>query len=315
MIMRAIFALLLFAPLFLIGPAESQTVAPPTVAPPTVTPPTEADVLQLGIDIPGRMTVPVKIGTSGPFPFTIDTGAERTVISDELAQVLQLQPGRNVRVTSMTGANHVRTAIVPSLRVSTAGADRIEAPRFRGSDLGAPGLLGLDSLAGHSVSIDFERNEIRLIPARRRPSDFGNRSDEIVIQAKSMFRQLVVSEAFYRGRRIRVILDTGTSVSLGNLAMLDLVKSTMGNVAPLSLTSVTGATLIAQYAQVKNVKIGLIEFQSLPVAFADAAPFAAFGLRNKPALLLGMDALRLFRRVDIDFANREVRVSLLRKQG
>jgi hypothetical protein len=30
-------------------------------------------------------------------------------------------------------------------------------------------------------------------------------------------------------------------------------------------------------------------------------------------LLLGMDALRQFRRVDIDFANREVRVSLPRR--
>jgi hypothetical protein len=33
------------------------------------------------------------------------------------------------------------------------------------------------------------------------------------------------------------------------------------------------------------------------------------GLNDRPALLLGMDALRLFGRVRIDFANREVRLA------
>ena len=45
----------------------------------------------------------------------------------------------------------------------------------------------------------------------------------------------------------------------------------------------------------------------MPVAFADVAPFERFGLTKRPALLLGMDALRIFRRVDIDFPNRQVR--------
>ena len=50
----------------------------------------------------------------------------------------------------------------------------------------------------------------------------------------------------------------------------------------------------------------------VPVAFADAVPFKRFGLDDKPALLLGMDALKLFRRVSIDFANREIRFQLPR---
>jgi hypothetical protein len=55
-----------------------------------------------------------------------------------------------------------------------------------------------------------------------------------------------------------------------------------------------------------------VDIANLPVAFADAAPFKHFGLTDKPALLLGMDALRLFRRVKIDFPNREVRFLLPR---
>jgi hypothetical protein len=53
----------------------------------------------------------------------------------------------------------------------------------------------------------------------------------------------------------------------------------------------------------------------MPVAFADVTPFARFGLSHRPALLLGMDALRSFRRVDIDFPNRQVRFLMPRAEA
>ncbi|MBW8911971.1 MAG: hypothetical protein JF564_08835 [Sphingomonas sp.] len=52
---------------------------------------------------------------------------------------------------------------------------------------------------------------------------------------------------------------------------------------------------------------------NLPVAFADAEPFRHFGMTDRPALLLGMDVLRQFRLVRIDFPNREIRLSVKRE--
>ncbi len=275
--------------------------------------PTRADVLGIGTDIPGRMTVPVTIGSNGPFPFTIDTGAERTVISRELAGLLRLARGPGVRVTAMTGTSNVGTVVIPSLSVSTAGAERIEAPTLEGKDLGAPGLLGIDSLKGHSVVINFDSNEMSVTPSRkRRFLASAAAPDEIVIQARSLLGQLVVTDAFYRGQRVRVVLDTGSVVSMGNFALRRALLNRKATLKPISLIGVTGDSMSADYTQIGEVKIGGVTFQNLPVAFADAAPFARLGLKNKPALLLGMDALRLFRRVDIDFANREVRLSLPR---
>jgi hypothetical protein len=46
------------------------------------------------------------------------------------------------------------------------------------------------------------------------------------------------------------------------------------------------------------------------VAFADAHPFKRFGLLDRPAMLLGMDTLRVFHRVSVDFAQRKVRFLL-----
>jgi hypothetical protein len=46
------------------------------------------------------------------------------------------------------------------------------------------------------------------------------------------------------------------------------------------------------------------------VAFADVHPFRKLGLTDRPALLLGMDAMQAFDQVSIDFANRRVRFVL-----
>ena len=70
------------------------------------------------------------------------------------------------------------------------------------------------------------------------------------------------------------------------------------------------AVFQAQFAQIDRIQIGGVDMNNIPVAFADAEPFKRFGLANKPALLLGMDALRLFQRVSVDFANKQVRFIL-----
>lgn len=298
--MRGLFALMLF----LIAPAAAVAGQDPEA-------PTDAEILGIGTDIPGRMTVPVTIAGNGPYPFTIDTGSERTVISRELATRLALAPGGGVRITAMTGTSTVETVVIPSLAVSTARNARIEAPLLHGADLGAPGLLGLDSLQGHAVSIDFDNQLMSVKRSRRGRADIGEASD-VVVEARSLHGQLVVSDAYFRGTRVRVVLDTGSVVSMGNLALRAKLARKKAAFTPVTLTSVTGQTLTADYTQIGEVKLGSITFQNLPVAFADAAPFRKLGLHDKPAILLGMDALKQFRRVDIDFANREVRLALPR---
>ena len=256
-----------------------------------------------------RMTVPVEIAGAGPYRFVIDTGAQRTVISRELATTLGLTKGRNVRLTAMAGTSTVGTAIIPSISVSTLGGKRIEAPALSARNLGAPGLLGIDSLQGHKVSIDFDTGTMAVAPSKPKGAVIERfTNDEIVIRAKSVFGQLVVTDARYKGKRVRVVLDTGSPVSIGNEALRKLVAK-RGKLNPISLTSVLGSQLEANYTQIDEVELGSAIFQNLPVAFAaDAAPFKQFGLDKRPAILLGMDALGLFRRVDIDFANRELRL-------
>ncbi|MDF2605341.1 hypothetical protein CA236_14830 [Sphingomonas sp. ABOLG] len=266
--------------------------------------------LDFGVDGP-RMTVPVQIAGAGPYQFVIDTGAQRTVISRELAARLRLPGGRNVRLTGMTGTQDVGTVVIPSISVSTLGGERIEAPALSAANLGAPGMLGIDALQGHALAIDFDQQRMTVTPARKRGERVRRAPDEIVIQAKSLFGQLVVTDARVGGERVRVILDTGSVVSMGNLALRKRLAK-RGKVTPITLISVTGGELVADYGSVKSIKIGDAEIRDMPVAFADVPPFRVFGLEKKPAIMLGMDVLKLFTRVQIDFANRELRLLLPR---
>ena len=311
------------APLLLVisAQASAQDAAPPqqNAAPsPSAASAAEPDPATLLFgEEETRMTVPVTIAGAGPFPFVVDTGAQRTVISRELAATLGLAPGRTVRVTGMTGSDSIGTVVIPSLKVSLIGSAPIEAPAISAINLGARGLLGIDTLQDHAVGIDFDTKTMTVTPSRKRQTRERAGPDEIVIRARSLFGQLVVTDAYCNGIRIRVILDTGTSVSMANGALRRRVTRKLGSAArsqPVSLTGVTGETVVADYTTIDRVSIGNLTLGDLPVAFTavDAPPFRQFGLSERPAMLLGMDVLQLFRRVDIDFANREVRLALPR---
>jgi len=290
--------------------ADSGVPQDPPVVPATgaTTPATATELLGFA-NTEQRMTVPVSIGPSGPYSFIIDTGSERTVVSRELADVLKLSTGRRVRVTTMAGQSELGTYKLSDLRVNMIAPDTIEAPAVEATNLGAPGMLGIDALKGHAVSIDFDKNVMEVRASKKR--GLMGSPDDIVIRAKNLYGQLIVTDARYRGKRISVVIDTGSPVTVGNLALLKRVK-TEKSLGTVSLQAVTGQYFQADYRVIDSLDIAGVGFHQLPIAFADAVPFKRFGLTDTPALMLGMDSLRLFRRVQIDFANREIRLTLPR---
>lgn len=301
------------------GPAAAQVVVPTAplhIANPSPAPVPLADdgTLAFG-DAQARMTVPVTIGARGPWPFIVDTGSERTVVSRELAGVLGLVAGEDVRVTAMTGTSTVGTVVVPNVSVSTISHRTIAAPALETRNLGALGMLGLDALQGHSVAIDFDHARMTLRPSRSRALHVSAASDEIVVVAKSLFGQLIVTDAHWRGVRIAVIIDTGSPVSIGNHALLSAMTKPPRPLGPLSVVSATGQTLTADAYVIDRLNIGSVDVANVRIAFSDVPPFRRFGLVKRPALMLGMDVLRLFRVVQIDFANREIRFELPRSMA
>lgn len=278
------------------------------------TPPPASDQTQVLLkDVADRMTVPVRVAGAGPYRFIIDTGAERTVISRQLATTLGLAAGREVNVVAMSGVSRVGTVIIPSLTMSTLpDIGRIHAPALDADHLGGLGLLGIDTLQKHKVTIDFDGQQMTVTPSVRRRRDERRAAGEIVVRARNVFGQLIVTDAQIGDSNVRVVLDTGSAISVGNGALRRIVRRSTGTFSPIEMTSATGVAIHTEWARADRVRIGGVEFAGMPIAFSDAPPFERFGLENKPAMLLGMNALRFFRRVEIDFPNREVRFQMPR---
>ena len=267
-----------------------------------------AETLDLDVIRSERMTVPISIGGNGPYRFIVDTGSERTVLSSELARRLGLAAGAPVIVHSMTEVRRTSTAVVPSLRVGRRRVANIEAPLLSQHTLGADGLLGVDSLVSQRVDLDFRTNEMSVTPARRREEAWDEGS--IVVRARSRFGRLILVDAAFDGARVWVIIDTGAQISIANEALRRRLerRGRLGPTVPIEVVSVTGGRRMVDYGIARRVRLGTIEIGNLPIGFADVEPFRKLELVDRPAILLGMDALQLFDRVSLDFANREVRL-------
>jgi predicted aspartyl protease len=255
-----------------------------------------------------RMTVPVTLSGQGPFRFMVDTGADRTAVSSQLAARLNLTSGASATLHSFTGASEVQTALVPELQLSRRSVRVVDAPLLNSEHMGADGILGVDSLRKQRVQFDFENNVMSIVPSST--VDSIKDPDAIVITATRRNGRLIFTEARVNGRPVTVILDTGAQISVANSALRRLLEggAVHGGAEKVELHSVTGASLTGDYAFVRTLDIGGVTLKGLAVVFADAHTFSKLKLDNKPALLLGMNAIRAFKRVSIDFANRKFRV-------
>ncbi|MBK6707131.1 MAG: aspartyl protease family protein [Sphingomonadales bacterium] len=271
-------------------------------------------VQQFEIDRSDRMTVPVRINNSEPVDFIVDTGAERTVISGDLAQKLALEAGPELRLATITGPATAPSFYIEELALQSHKVEGIEAPALERGNLGGNGLLGIDSLEDSKVYLDFRTQHLEVLPSAlgKRPGKLEQ--GMIVVSAKKRAGRMILSSAEVDGVKVDIILDTGAQASMGNFALRDRLRKRhlRFDYVPVKMKSVTGKELHGDFSQIKAIKIGSFDVQNLPVTFADNYAFHALKLTDRPAILFGMDALKLFDRVIIDFGNRRVAFDLPR---
>jgi predicted aspartyl protease len=258
-------------------------------------------------DEAARMTVPVMLNGKGPFPFVIDTGSNRTVISDTLALELGLPAGEILQVSSATGIDPTPSAHIERLSVGRRELSDLLAPVLIRSNLGAAGMLGIDAVADQTITMDFKRGAVSIQPSSRTDED----PNAIVVRGRSKYGQLILVDSEAEGVPLYVIIDTGGEMTIGNLKLRDTLRRHRAATGTLvEGIGVTGGRFQADAETIQQVSVGHVDMRHVPIAYADMHAFDQFGLRDKPAMLLGMSTLRLFDRVWIDFKNRQVRFLL-----
>lgn len=281
------------AVLFSASPAQAQDVPDP------LTPATE--IVESGTDHYDRMTVPVTIEGQGPFHFMIDTGAQATVVTPALRDRLGLRTLGRATLVGMAATKDVEVVRLDGLEFAARVFDALDVPLLEEEYIGADGILGLDSLQNLRVLIDFKK---QIIAVDDSAALGGNRGYEIVVRARRKLGRLIITDALVDGVKTAVIIDTGAQGSVGNLILQRRLRSRSGE--SVTSTDVTGATLTAPLGYAKSLQIGRMWLNNLPIAYSDAPAFAALGLRDKPAMVLGVGDLRALDRVAIDFAQRTV---------
>lgn len=268
--------------------------------------PEPEETLAASTDIGQRMTVATHVNGIGPFSFTIDTGAARSVVSDRLASRLSLPVGKMVTIYGIDGPSPASTVRVDSLRVGARERKDIAAPVLPERSLGSSGFLGIDALKDERVLMDFKRNRVTIAQSAREAME--GEAGVIVVTGRSRFGQLILTDARVGGIKVRAIIDTGAQNTIGNLPLQRMMAKR--GAAPgqkTSIIGVTGAELPAEATSIRRITLGGMEVTHMPIAYADVQTFRLFGLEDKPAILVGMDVLRMFERVAVDFKEREVR--------
>jgi predicted aspartyl protease len=256
-----------------------------------------------------RLSVEVRVNGRGPYQFLVDSGADSSVVGLRIAQDLQLPLGTPVVLNGMTDRNIVDRVKVGALTLGRSTINELELPALREEDLGGQGLIGIDALVRRRLLMDFDKRMIKvedaLKPAKSMPG-------EIVVIGRRRRGQLILTHVQARGIALDAVIDTGSEITVGNLKLRDKLVRRRQKFETIEATGVTGTTVKLEVAIIPELKIGPITARNLPVAFADLPPFHVFGLADEPALFLGTDLLRTFRRVSLDFHARKVRFQLRR---
>ena len=281
-----------------------------------ITGPPEQDAMPINAatDAASHLMVDVHIDGKGPYHFVVDTGADRTILASEVAVELGLSHGQEVILKGVVRAVLTETVSIRTMTFGSITKRHLMVPTLARSLLDADGYLGLDFLDGHRVTFDFKNHLLQVSEPRARYSANWVRENEARIPASGSSGHLQALDCMVDGTPATAFIDSGAEVSAANeplLAALARRNPSFGDMGSIHLIDITGGEITGKIAVVNKIRLSAaLTFTDCPLVIADFLVFDAWGLRRHPALLIGMNLLRQFGRVSIDYGLREIRFDL-----
>jgi predicted aspartyl protease len=289
--------------------AKAQTVPPPLGSVGS-----DATPINAATDAASHLMVEVRINDNGPYHFVVDTGADRTILANEVAVELGLSRSEKVMLKGVVGAVLTETVSIRTMTFGSITKRHLMVPTLSRSLLDADGYLGLDFLDGHRVTFDFRNHLLQVGEPRSRFSANWVRENEARIRASGSSGHLKAVDCMVDDVSATAFIDSGAEVSAANeplLAALARRNPTFGEMGSIKLIDITGGEISGKVAMVKKIRLtAALTFTDCPLVIADFLVFDAWGLRQRPALLIGMNLLRQFGRVSIDYGLQELRFDL-----
>jgi predicted aspartyl protease len=258
-----------------------------------------------------RLTTAVSINGAGPYRFLVDTGAERSLMALEIAQHLALPRGRDVMIQGIVQGQRGELFAIESLRMGSLVCPDLEVPVLPRAMLGVDGFLGLDVLDQHRVIFDFGAQTLTVTKRQGFFAAWFEGRDEAIVHTLGSSGRLRASNCMVNGVRASAFVDTGAEVSVCSPALYAMLQKTAANLelvgGPVVLAGVTGGTVVGLAINVNSIDLDELHLVFTPLVVAPLEVFEVWGLKGQPALLFGMDCLRRFRKVSIDYGRKELR--------
>lgn len=281
---------------------QGQLIAPPVVA-------GDVTSVEAGRDRNNLLTIGVMINGKGPFRFVVDTGADSSVLADTTAVALGLVPSGQVLVEGVVRTVQVGAVHIDQMAFGAVERRNLMLPLLPRGWLGADGFLGLDMLTDSLVTFGFREKTLTVERAHRSWFVSYTKVSENAVQAEGANGHLRALNCRIDGVRTSVFLDTGAEISVANPALFDaLCTENIGyalTARTVQIAGVTGGALEGRVTAFRQIRIRDMLFTDGTLAVADMQIFRLWGLADKPALLIGMNFLRQFSRVSVDFARKE----------
>ena len=256
----------------------------------------------------GRVVVPAMVNGKGPFRFIVDTGATYSTVSPGLVRALGLKPANvpGIVVNGITGTAQVSAVTIDTLQTGDLIVDGLVAPVVWAPVMaGADGIFGAAGLTEKSLSVDFQRNMVRVA----RSVEPALKKEAVKIHAARLTHGLITLESEVGRVRTIAVIDTGSERTLGNLALRDALKIRKRTGAEALVTSVYGATEQVERGElwrVPSISIDRMRINDVQVVYGDFHIFKVWGMEDKPAIIVGMDVLGTVGSLGIDFKNQDI---------
>lgn len=287
-------------------PLRAWAEEPPAEAAEADEPDTELDLQSSRWE---HMMAPVLINGQGPFNFLMDTGANTSCVSHKLVDRLMLANGPPTRVHTVVGVRTHPSVMIDNLEVGARSRRAVKAPSM--PILGPiDGVLGVDWLKGQRLVLDFDKKRLEITKSRQDHTTTGR----VVVPARKRLGQLTIVDAELSGRKFSAMVDSGSQVTICNTPMRRLIaevergkRQPTPEVRRVRLESLSGEVFYGEAMFLPFMRIGGLHLGNVPVIYADVHVFDIWGLKDTPAIVLGMDLLTEFKQVALDFGRSQVR--------
>jgi hypothetical protein len=156
------------------------------------------------------------------------------------------------------------------------------------------------------LTADFASAEVRVMSG----SSGDVPPNALPLRFSWLSKELIVVEARIGEHKVPAIIDTGGAHTLGNVALLNRLIADAGGVLDgvirSSVADATDTVLETWDSEVESLQIGEVVIDDLRISFGHFPVFKYWSLSERPALLIGMDALSRTKSLSVDYRRRQM---------